>query len=80
MAKKSGIAVVMMSEVLGAGAGAAVGGCGDDDRGSVDVEGGATGTGTVGTTTTPSTTTTPETTTTPDTTGTDTSDSSGSGY
>ena len=53
MAKKSGIAMVVMSLVLGAGAGAAAGGCGDDDRGSVDVEGGTTGTGTVGTTTTP---------------------------
>jgi hypothetical protein len=81
MAKKSGIAMVVTSLVLGAGAGAAVGGCGDDDRGSVDVEGGTTGTmGTVGTTTTPQTTTTPETTTAPETTGTDTTDSSGSGY
>ena len=58
MAKKSGIAMVLMSLVLGAGFGAAVGGCGDDeDRGSVEVEGGTTGTGTVGTTTTPTATT-----------------------
>ena len=49
MAKKSGIAMVMMSLVLGTGIGAAAGGCGED-RGSVDVEGGTTGTGTVGTT------------------------------
>jgi hypothetical protein len=55
MAKKSGIAVVVMSLVLGTGLGAVAGGCGED-RGSVDVEGGTTGTGTVsttGTTTTP---------------------------
>jgi hypothetical protein len=67
MAKKSGIAVVLMSLVLGAGLGAAIGGCGED-RGSVEVEGGTTGT--VGTTTTGTATT--------DTT--ETSESSGSGY
>jgi hypothetical protein len=72
MAKKSGVAMVLMSLVLGAGLGAAVGGCGDEDRGSVDVEGGTTGTtGTMGTT---GTTTTPETDT-----GT-TDDSGGYGY
>lgn len=55
MANKSGVAMVLMSLVLGTGIGAAVGGCGED-RGSVDVEGGTTGTtGTVGTTTTPET-------------------------
>ena len=59
MAKKSGAAVVFMSLVLGAGFGAAVGGCGED-RGSVEVEGGTTGTvGTTGTTSTTGTTTTP---------------------
>ena len=53
MPKKSGVAVIFTSLVLGAGVGAAVGGCGED-RGSVEVEGGTTGTsGTVGTTTTP---------------------------
>jgi hypothetical protein len=62
MARKSGIAVVFMSLVLGAGLGAAAGGCGED-RGSVDVEGGTTGTGTVGTTGTTGTATTPTTTT-----------------
>ena len=68
MAKKSGAAVVLMSLVLGAGLGAAAGGCGED-RGSVDVEGGTTGTtgttGTVGTTDTTGTTGTTGTTTTP---------------
>jgi hypothetical protein len=59
MARRRGIAMVLIGLVLGTGAGAAVGGCGDDDRGSVDIEGGTTGTGTVGTTTTPSTTTAP---------------------
>ena len=59
MARRSGVAVVLMSLVLGAGAGAAIGGCGEDD-GSVEVEGGTTGTtGTVGTTGTTGTTTTP---------------------
>jgi hypothetical protein len=68
MAKKRGVAMVLMSLVLGAGFGATVGGCGDDeDRGSVEIEGGTTGTGTVGTTTTPTATET-------------TDDSSGSGY
>ena len=58
MARKSGVAVVLMSLALGAGLGAAVGGCGED-RGSVDVEGGTTGTtGTVGTTGTTGTGTT----------------------
>jgi len=57
MAKKSGIAMVVMSLVLGTGLGAAAGGCGED-RGSVDVEGGTTGTvGTTGTDTTGTTTT-----------------------
>ena len=56
MAKKSGIAMVVMSLVLGTGLGAAAGGCGED-RGSVDVEGGTTGTvGTTGTTGTTETT------------------------
>ena len=55
MAKKSGIAVVFMSLVLGAGFGAAVGGCGED-RGSVDVEGDTGTTGTTGTTATTGTT------------------------
>ena len=56
---KSGVAVVFMSLVFGAGFGAAVGGCGED-RGSVEVEGGTTGTtGTVGTVGTTGTTTTP---------------------
>jgi hypothetical protein len=59
MARKSGVALVFMSLVVGAGFGAAVGGCGED-RGSVEVEGGTTGTvGTTGTTETTGTTTTP---------------------
>ena len=66
MAKKSGTAMVLTSLVLGAGAGAVAGGCGDDDNGSLEVEGGTTGT--MGTTGTVGTTTTPETT------GTDTTD------
>ena len=59
MARKSGVAVVCMSLALGAGFGAAVGGCGED-RGSVEVEGdgGTTGSSTVGTTTTETTGTT----------------------
>jgi len=60
MPKTRGIAVVLASLALGAGFGAAVGGCGED-RGSVDIEG-DTGTGTVsttGTTGTVGTTTTP---------------------
>ena len=61
MATKSGVAVVFMSLALGAGFGAAVGGCGED-RGSVEVEG---GTGTTGTTGTTETTGTTGTTTTP---------------
>jgi hypothetical protein len=63
MARKSGVAVVFMSLALGAGFGAAVGGCGED-RGSVEVEGdgGTTGSSTVGTT---GTTETTGTTTTP---------------
>jgi hypothetical protein len=73
MAKKSGVAAIVLSLVLGTGLGAAAGGCGED-RGSVDVEGGTTGTvGTTGTTgTTSETTGTTETT--------DTSESSGPGY
>jgi hypothetical protein len=68
MANKSGVAVVLMSLVLGGGLGATVGGCGED-RGSVDVEGGTTGgttatTSTTGTTGTTGTTSTTETTTT----------------
>jgi hypothetical protein len=55
MANRSGVAMVVMCLVLGTGLGAAAGGCGED-RGSVDVEGGTTGTGTVGTTGTTSTT------------------------
>ena len=59
MPKKSGLAAIFTSLVLGAGVGATIGGCGED-RGSVDVEGGPTGTtGTVGTTGTTGTTTTP---------------------
>jgi hypothetical protein len=61
MPKTRGIAMVLASVALGAGFGAAVGGCGED-RGSVEVEGGTgtTGTtGTVGTTGTTGTTTTP---------------------
>jgi hypothetical protein len=57
MPNKSGVALILMSLVLGAGAAAAVGGCGED-RGSVEIEG-DTGTGTVGTTGTTGTTTTP---------------------
>ncbi len=65
MAKKSGVAVVFMSLILGAGFGAAAGGCGEDRDGSVDVEGGTTGaTGTTGTTGTTETTGTTGTTTT----------------
>ena len=69
MANKSGVAVVALSLLLGAGIGAAAGGCGED-RGSVEIEGGTTGTGTVSTTgttgtTTTETTETTETTTTP---------------
>jgi hypothetical protein len=61
MASKSGVVTVMTCLVLGTGLGAAAGGCGED-RGSVDIEGGTTGTGTVsttGTTETTGTTTTP---------------------
>ena len=76
MAKTSGVAMILMSLVLGAGAGAAVGGCGED-RGSVDVEGDTTGTGTVGTTTTGTTTTSTTTTGTTETTETSTTDDSG---
>ena len=75
MARKSGVAMVVLSLVLGAGAGAAVGGCGED-RGSVEVEGGTTGTvgtGTTGTATT-GTSTTGTTTTGTTTTGTTTTD------
>jgi hypothetical protein len=61
MARKSGVAVVLMSLVLGTGVGAAAGGCGED-RGSVDVEGGTTGTVGTGTTSTVGTTETTETT------------------
>jgi hypothetical protein len=61
MASKSGVAVVVLSLVLGTGIGAAAGGCGED-RGSVDVEGGTTGTGTVSTTGTTTTETTGTTT------------------
>ena len=65
MARKSGVAMVLMSLVLGAGFGAAVGGCGEDRDGSVDIEGGTTGTvGTTGTTSTTGTTGTTGTTTT----------------
>ena len=63
MAKKSGAALMTLSLVLGAGFGAAVGGCGEDRDGSVEVEGGTTGT--VGTTETTETTGTTGTTTTP---------------
>lgn len=66
MVTKNTIAVVLTGLALGGGTAAAVGGCGED-RGSVDVEGGTTGS-TVGTTTTPETTGTTET------------GSSGSGY
>ena len=52
-------AIGLASLVLGLGAGAVTAGCGED-RGSVDVEGGTTGS-TVGTTTTPETTGTTET-------------------
>jgi hypothetical protein len=72
MVSRGGMAAVLASLVLGGGLGAVAGGCGED-RGSVDVEGGTTGsTGTSGATT-------PETTesTTPETTGTT---ESGSGY
>ena len=65
MAKKSGVAMVLMSLVLGVGLGAAAGGCGEDREGSVDVEGGTTGTtGTTGATGTTGTTSTTGTTTT----------------
>ena len=60
MPNKSGVALIFMSLVLGAGAAAAVGGCGED-RGSLEIDG-DTGTGTVattGTTETTGTTTTP---------------------
>ena len=67
MASKSGIAMVATCLALGTGLGAAAGGCGED-RGSVDVEGGTTGTGTVGTTGTVSTTDTTDTTGTTETT------------
>jgi hypothetical protein len=63
--KRREIAVVVASLVLGVGAGVAAAGCGED-RGSVEVEGGSTGsttgasgtTGTTGTTSTTGTTTT----------------------
>jgi hypothetical protein len=58
MPKSSGIAMVAAGLALGAAAGVAVGGCGED-RGSVEVEGGTTGSTTVGTTGTTGTTTTP---------------------
>ena len=50
--------MVAVGVVLGAATGAAVGGCGED-RGSVEIEGGTTGTGTVETTGTTGTTTAP---------------------
>ena len=63
MRTKSGAALMTLSLVLGAGLGAAAGGCGEDRDGSVEVEGGTTGamgtTGTVETTGTTGTTTTP---------------------
>jgi hypothetical protein len=53
MPKNSAIAAILMSLVLGAAVGAAVGGCGEDRDGSVEIEGGTTGTtGTTGTGTT----------------------------
>lgn len=58
MPKTRGIAVVLASLALGAGFGAAVGGCGED-RGSVDIEGDTGTTGTTGTTGSTGTTTTP---------------------
>jgi iron uptake system component EfeO len=45
--------VVLLCAALGAGAALAAASCGDDERGGVDVEGGTTGTGTVGTETAP---------------------------
>jgi len=62
MGRKSGIAMVLTSLVLGAGAGVAVGGCGED-RGSVEVEGGTTGTAGTSTTSTTETSTTETSTT-----------------
>ena len=47
-------AIGLVSLVLGLGAGIGAAGCGED-RGSVDVEGGTTGSDTVGTTTAPDT-------------------------
>lgn len=46
-----GLAAGVAALVLGGGVGVAVGGCGEDrEDGSIEVEGGTTGTGTVGTT------------------------------
>ena len=45
--------VVLLFAALGAGAAIAASSCGDDERGGVEVEGGTTGTGTVGTSTAP---------------------------
>jgi len=58
MPNKGGVALIFVSLALGAGFGAAAGGCGED-RGSVDIEGDTGTTGTTGTVGTTSTTTTP---------------------
>ena len=62
--------VVLVSGVVGFGTALGVGGCGDDDRGEVTIQGGTTGTTPTSTTgTTPTTETAPATTeTTPATT------------
>ncbi|HYH58511.1 MAG TPA: hypothetical protein VD790_04770 [Thermoleophilaceae bacterium] len=72
------IAIALASLALGGLAGVAAAGCGED-RGSVEVEGGTTGTGTVGTSTTGTATTSTTETSTTETSTTDTS-TTGSGY
>lgn len=57
------LAAMAVTGALGAGAAFGVAACGDDEReGTVEIQGGTTGTGTIGTTGTVGTTTAPETT------------------
>ncbi len=56
---------VLASGVAGLGLSLGVGACGEDERGSVTIEGGTTGTNGTTPTTTPTTETTPTTQTTP---------------
>lgn len=43
------LAAMAVTAALGAGAAVGVAACGDDDRGTIEIEGGTTGTGTGGT-------------------------------